>query len=149
MEADLLVLGHVLLLQAARVHNLLRLIYVNAVHLLTDLGLILLDELSNVGDVVVVGLSQSASVHRGGLLTAATQVTSDLQVSVSILILCDHLKKDGGGDTVAGLAVLFLEIHTHHMNGVPGADFHGSTLDLLFHEETAAETCDISVEQIH
>ena len=72
MKADLLVLRHVLLLQAACVHDLLRLIYVNAVHLLADLRLILFDQLADVGNVEIVSILLRASVHSESLLSAAT-----------------------------------------------------------------------------
>lgn len=91
MEADFLVLGHVLLLQAASVHNLLCLIYVNAVHLLADLSLILFDQFPDVGNVEVVSILLSASIHSKSLLSAATQVASDLKLAIGFLVGSEHL----------------------------------------------------------
>jgi hypothetical protein len=149
MKADLLVLGHVLLLQATSVHDLLRLIYVNAVHLLADLRLILLDQFPNVGNVEIVTVLLRTCIHSESLLSAAAEVAGDLQLAIGLVVGSEHLQEDGGGDTVAGLAVLFLEVRADHMNRVPGPDLDSPALNLLLHEEASPESGHIGVEEIH
>ena len=149
MEADFLVLSHILLLQAASVQDLLCLIYVNAIHLLANLGFILLDQLTDVGNVEVIAISLCAGIHGECLLTAAAKVACDLQVAIGIFIGGDHLQEDSGGDTVASLAILLLQIYTNDMNGIPGADFDGTALNLLLDKEAATETCNVSIEEVN
>lgn len=91
MKADLLVLRHVLLLQAASVHDLLRLIYVNAVHLLADLSLILFDQLPDIRNVEIVSVLLRACIHSESLLSAATEVASYLQLAIGLVVGSEHL----------------------------------------------------------
>lgn len=145
-----LVGGHILLLEAARVDDLLGLVDVDVVHFVADLGLISFDDAANVGNVEVV-VDSLAICHAHCLILGAGDISSEFQVAVRLGRGADHLEEDGGGDPVADLAVLLpLEVHGHHVDRVPGARSEGAPEigQLLLHEEAPAEASDLGVEQV-